>query len=206
MRLSPRSIKAGVESGELVGNAAREHVASPGGSSPRFREVYEQNVEMVWRYATFHGVPPMSLDDVVQEVFIVVHGRMETFEGRSSLRSWVMGVAHNVVRDYVRKRANRPAGDHLESDQQIQAADDGPAEAIEKKRAALLLDEILSKMNDEQREVFILSEIEQLSAPEISRALEVNENTVRTRLRAARQEFEAAIVRLDARRTWEERA
>ena len=206
MRLSPQSITQGVESGELVGNAARQQVAPHAGSPPSFREVYEQHFEMVWRYATFHGVPRMSLDDVVQETFIVVHGRMETFEGRSSLRSWVMGVAHNVVRDYLRKRANRPAGDHLESDAQIQAADESPAEAIEKKRAALLLDEILSKMNDEQREVFILSEIEQLSGPEISRALEVNENTVRTRLRAARHEFEAAIVRLDARRAWEERA
>src|SRR6185369_4258220 len=98
MRLSPRSLKKGVKSGELVGNAAREQVAPSMGSRPSFREVYEQHFEMVWRYATFHGVPPMSLDDVVQEIFIVVHGRMETFEGRSSLRGWVMGVAHNVVR------------------------------------------------------------------------------------------------------------
>src|SRR5262245_24079576 len=201
MSLTPRSLNKGVESGDLLGSAARVQVAPSLGSPPSFREVYEQNFEMVWRYATFHGVPPMSLDDVVQEVFIVVHGRMETFEGRSSLRGWVMGVAHNVVRDYLRKRANRPAGDHLESEPQIPGAEESPAEAVEKKRAALLLDEILSKMNDAQREVFILSEIEQLSAPEISRALEVNENTVRTRLRAARHEFEAAIVRLDARRT-----
>jgi RNA polymerase sigma-70 factor (ECF subfamily) len=206
MRLSPRSVMKGVESSDLLGNAAREQLAPLRGSPPHFREVYEQNFEMVWRYATFHGVPPMHLDDVVQEVFIVVHGRMETFEGRSSLRGWVMGVAHNVVRDYLRKRANRPAGDHLESDTQIQLVGDSPAEAVEKKRAALLLDEILSKMNDAQREVFILSEIEQLSAPEISRALEVNENTVRTRLRAARHEFEAAVARLDARRAWEEHA
>jgi RNA polymerase sigma-70 factor (ECF subfamily) len=206
MSLTPQPLEEGAESGELVGSAAREQVTPTAGSPPRFREVYEQSFEMVWRYATFHGVPPMSLDDVVQEVFIVVHGRMETFEGRSSLRGWVMGVAHNVVRDYLRKRGNRPAGDRLEDEEQIQGAEDGPAEAVEKKRAALLLDEILSKMNDDQREVFILSEIEQLSAPEISRALQVNENTVRTRLRAARQEFEAAIVRLDARRAWEERA
>src|ERR1051325_10551525 len=130
MRLSPRSLLKGVEGSEPLGNAAREQVTPLRGSSPHFREVYEQNFEMVWRYATFHGVPPMSLDDVVQEVFIVVHGRMETFEGRSSLRGWVMGVAHNVVRDYLRKRANRPAGDHLESETQIQLAGDSPAEAV----------------------------------------------------------------------------
>jgi hypothetical protein len=47
--------------------------------------------------------------------------------------------------------ANRPAGDHLESDQQIQAAGNGPARTIEKKEGSSTFDEILSKMNDEQR-------------------------------------------------------
>ena len=48
-------------------------------------------------------------------------------------------------------------------------------------------------MTDIQREVFIMHEIEQMTGREIAEALDVNENTVHTRLRAARQLFESAV-------------
>jgi len=61
---------------------------------------------------------------------------------------------------------------------------------------------VLSSLDEDQREVFVLCELEQLSAPEIASALEINVNTVYSRLRAARQDFDAALKRLRTRDEW----
>ncbi len=170
-----------------------------------FREIYQAYFGFVWRYAANHRVPPMALDDVVQEVFVVVHNRLASFEGRSSIRTWIAGIAQNVVRGYLRKPGNRAAGDHLEDEEQVRADDCSPAEALERKAALELLDEMLDKMTELQREVFILYEIEQLSGVEIADLLGVNENTLRTRLLAARKVFNAGVARARASQMWRDR-
>jgi RNA polymerase sigma-70 factor (ECF subfamily) len=144
----------------------------------------------------------MAVDDVVQEVFVVVHGRLASFEGRSSLKTWIAGITHNVVRGYVRKVGNRPAGDYLADEELLLADGISPAEALERKAALEILDDLLDKMSDIQREVFILNEIEQLSSVEIAEALGVNENTVRTRLLAARKVFNSGVARAQANQKW----
>lgn len=170
-----------------------------------FREVYQTHFEFVWRYAAHHRVPPMAIDDVVQEVFVVVHHRLSSFEGRSSVRTWLAGIAHNVLRAYLRKAGNRPAGEHLEDETQIRADGITPAEALERRVAVRILDQMLDKMTEVQREVFILCEIEQLSSVEIAKVLGLNENTVRTRLLAARKVFQAGVSRVRARQEWGDR-
>jgi RNA polymerase sigma-70 factor (ECF subfamily) len=172
---------------------------------PDFRTVYETYFPFVWRYAANRGVPPMAIDDVVQEVFVVVHHRLASFEGRSSLRTWLAGVSRNVLRDYLRKRGNQKTGDSLDDQVEIRSEGAGPAEALERKIAVELLDELLEQMTELQREVFILCDIEQLSAVEVAAMLEVNENTLRTRLRAARQVFNAGVTRYRAKRAWGDR-
>ncbi|HEX3777011.1 MAG TPA: sigma-70 family RNA polymerase sigma factor [Polyangiaceae bacterium] len=172
---------------------------------PEFRAVYETYFPFVWRYAANRGVPPMAIDDVVQEVFVVVHHRLKSFEGRSSLRTWLAGVCRNVLRDYLRKRSNQKTGDSLDDNVEFRADGMGPAEALERKNAVELVDGLLDQMTELQREVFILCDIEQLSAVEVASMLGVNENTLRTRLRAARQVFNAGVTRHRARRAWGER-
>lgn len=175
------------------------------GPVPEFRTVYETYFPFVWRYAANRGVPPMAIDDVVQEVFVVVHHRLASFEGRSSLRTWLAGVSRNVLRDYLRKRGNQKAGDSLDDNVEIKADGVGPAEALERKAAVELLDGLLDQMTELQREVFMLCDIEQLSAVEVAEMLNVNENTLRTRLRAARQVFNAGVTRYRAKRAWGDR-
>jgi RNA polymerase sigma-70 factor (ECF subfamily) len=131
---------------------ARRSVAPT--TPPPFREVYDQHFAFVWRCASNRGVRGAMLDDVVQEVFIVVHRKLPEFEGRSSLRTWLAAIVRRVVADYVHKRGNQPAGDQpLEREP---AAGGSPAEQLERKAAVALLDALLAKMSDEQREVFVL--------------------------------------------------
>jgi RNA polymerase sigma-70 factor (ECF subfamily) len=167
-----------------------------------FREIHDAYFGFVWRYAANRRVPPMAIDDVVQEVFVVVHNRLPSFEGRSSLKTWLAGIAHNVVRGYVRKPGNRTASHYLDDEVQLLAPGWNPAEALERKAAIELLHQLLDKMSDVQREVFILNEIEQLSSVDIAQVLGVNENTVRTRLLAARKVFNAGAARARANQKW----
>jgi RNA polymerase sigma-70 factor (ECF subfamily) len=162
---------------------------------PSFDDVYETYFGFVWRNVLNRGVPAAAVDDVVQEVFMVVHRKLAGFEGRSSLRTWLAGVVRRVVIDHVRKRGNAPAGDEPLAADSVSLAR-GPSEELDAKAAARVLDELLARMPEAQREVFILHEIEEMTGREIADAVGANENTVHTRLRAARRIFEEGIARL----------
>jgi RNA polymerase sigma-70 factor (ECF subfamily) len=167
-----------------------------------FREVYDDHFGFVWRSAANRGVPRAALDDVVQEVFIVIHRKLPEFEGRSSLRTWIAAIVRRVIADYVKKRGNQPAGD--ERLEREPASELAPSEQLERKAAAQLLDALLAKMSEEQREVFLLHEIEQMSGTEIADLTGANENTVWTRLRAARRIFQEGVARQRTRHSREQ--
>jgi RNA polymerase sigma-70 factor (ECF subfamily) len=164
---------------------------------PSFDHVYEAHFAFVWRNALNRGVPSSAVDDVVQEVFVVVHRKLASFEGRSSMRTWLAGIVRRVVADHLRKRGNAPVGDELLEDNNASEAR-GPAEELDAKKAVRALDELLARMPEAQREVFILHEIEQMTGREIAETVGANENTVHTRLRAARRIFEDGLARLRA--------
>ena len=164
-----------------------------------FDSVYDEHFPFVWRSVRRLGVAEASVDDVTQEVFLVVHRRLADFEGRSSLKTWLYGVVLRVVRGHRRtlQRKTRPQGGELEAIEDTTAAT--PYESAEKAQAVRLLHALLDALDDDKREVFVLAELEQLPAPEIAEATGTNVNTVYSRLRAARREFEEAVARHRAR-------
>jgi RNA polymerase sigma-70 factor, ECF subfamily len=151
-----------------------------------FADIYREHVDFVWRYARTHGVEAASLDDVVQEVFLVVHGRLSSFERRSSLKTWIAGVAVNVVRSFRRRRAARRIGDPLADADDVPAQQASAFDALELKQSLELLDTVLARMTELQREAFVLCELEQFPQIEVAAMLGINENTLRARLRSAR--------------------
>ncbi|MET0341268.1 MAG: sigma-70 family RNA polymerase sigma factor [Polyangiales bacterium] len=170
---------------------------------PDFSELYEQYFDFVWRSARRLGVPEASLDDVVQDVFVTVYRRLSAFEGRSQIKTWIFGILRHTVRDLRRTQRRKPT-EALEHDP-VAPHEGGPQEAVAREQASRLLHAVLLELNDELREVFVLSELEQMSAPEVSAALSVNVNTVYSRLRTARKEFDAALKRLRVRDEWRSR-
>ena len=165
-----------------------------------FDDVYQAHFSFVWRSAKRLGVSEASLDDAVQEVFVVVHRRLADFERRSSLRTWLFGITLRVVRDHRRAARRRDPGAPVDPDT-LRATGNGPAENAEQQEAVRLLHALLDELDDERREVFVMSELEQMAMPEIAEALGLNVNTAYARLRAARQEFEQALARHRARET-----
>jgi RNA polymerase sigma-70 factor (ECF subfamily) len=162
---------------------------------PSFDAVYEDGFELVWRILRRMGVATAQLEDASQDVFLVVHRRLAGFEGRSKLKTWVAGIAIRVASDY-RKRSRRDESRYeLGLDRELADPNGGPAEEVERREALALVHALLLELEPKQREVFVLVELEQMSAPEVAEALSANLNTVYSRLRLARKAFNASLER-----------
>jgi RNA polymerase sigma-70 factor, ECF subfamily len=159
--------------------------------------IYREHFHFVWRTVRRLGVPPASVDDAVQDVFVVVHRRLRDFEARSSVKTWLFGIALRVAKDH--RRALRRKGGHDPLGDDLLDHRPGPVEMVAQAEAVELLDRLLDRLSDERRAVFVLAELEQMTAPEIAEALGVGVNTVYSRLRAARADFEAAVAKLERR-------
>ena len=161
-------------------------------------EVYETHFDFVWRSARRLGVASLHVDDVVQEVFLVVHRRLAEFEGRSSLKTWLFGITRRIVRDH-RRSARRKPCEPLGAIEPVDSTAQGADAQLSQRQDTQLLHALLDELDEDKREAFVLAELEQMSGPEIADALDVNLNTVYARLRAARIAFEAAVARHQAR-------
>jgi RNA polymerase sigma-70 factor (ECF subfamily) len=149
--------------------------------------IFREHAPFVWRTLQHLGVAVAQLDDALQDVFVVVHRRIGDYDGRASLRSWLYGVARRVASDY--RRGTRAGTRRL-----WVVGSDRPA-ACEQGRteAAQIVAQVLAKLDEDKRMVFVLSEIEGMTAPEIGVTLGLNVNTVYARLRAARQRIEREL-------------
>jgi len=162
-----------------------------------FDSLYESNLEFVWRTLLRLGVPHSKVDDAAQDAFLVVHRKLATFEYRSSLRTWLYGIAVRVARDYRRalkrkgKALGRDSGDDPDS---LPASAGVDASAMTDRFDAVhTLEQLMEHIGEERREVFQLTELEQMTAPEVAEALGLRLPTVHSRLRVARLEFQRAI-------------
>ncbi|CAN5452644.1 N/A [soil metagenome] len=161
------------------------------GEALAFDEVYELHVAFVWRVLRSLGVPPSSLEDAAQEVFVVVHRRLAEFEGRSTLTTWLFSITRKVASKHRKKVALpqvEPPGE---------AAD--PFRETARAEAAATVARMLDSIDDDQRVVFALVELEHVSVAEVARMLGINPNTASSRLRLARAGFAAAVRREQAK-------
>ncbi|GAB4110791.1 MAG: RNA polymerase sigma factor [Sandaracinaceae bacterium] len=172
---------------------------------PSFDEVYEAHVDYLWRSARGLGVPASAVDDVLQDLFLVVHRRLPEFEGRSSVRTWLTRILVRVVSEH-RRRFRRKESAHDELvEETLDTRQPTPHDEVARQQAVRLLGQILEAMDEDQRVVFVLAEIEQVPVPEIAASLDVNVNTVYSRLRLARKDYERHLARLRAKDGWRQR-
>jgi len=167
---------------------------------PSFRSVYDGYFDFVWSCTRRLGVPLDAVNDVVQEVFVVVHARLHTLEQPASLRSWLYGVVRRTASTYHRGRRTRSGH---ESPQPFEDDDASPLQPSPLDLAVLsdeiqLLWRLLGALDPRKREVFVLAELEEMTMPEIAEAVGIPLNTAYSRLRAARQEFDEAFARYSA--------
>ena len=161
-----------------------------------FDAVYRQHFAATWRVLRRLGVADAQLDDAAQDVFLIVHRKLGGLEPGAPVRRWVIAIAVRVASEY-RRRASRRRVDPLP--ESIVGAGADPARQSELNESLRLLHELLTELDEKKRTVFVLAELEQLSAPEISEMVGANVNTIYARLRAAKKQFSAGLARRRAR-------
>lgn len=160
-----------------------------------FEEVYEAEFAFAWRNLRRLGVRESQLRDAAQDVFLVVHRRLADFEGRGTLRAWLYSIVVRVASQYRRTRLRKDLEHTDDPDGVADTKTLGPEDNAGQNEDVRLLLSLLDQLDEAKREVFVLSDLEGLTAPEVAELLELKLNTVYSRLRAARLELKAALER-----------
>jgi RNA polymerase sigma-70 factor, ECF subfamily len=167
-------------------DAGAEQPGSVAVNALAFEQLYAQYFEFVWRSLRMLGVEQAALADVSQDVFSAVARQLSSFEGRSSLRTWVFGIAQHMASNHRRRRARK-----LDRLQPLTDAHPGsepsPHAHAEGREAADLIVRFCAELEESRRAVFVLGLLEGVPALEIAALLELPLNTVYTRMHALRQ-------------------
>jgi RNA polymerase sigma-70 factor (ECF subfamily) len=149
--------------------------------------LYAEHARFVRQVLRSHGVTASTLEDAVQDVFVVVFRRIDEFEPRASHKTWLYGIALRVAKDH-RRRLYRKGGLLALEEKDLACPLPDPCSAAVLAQAWRGLKGRLTSLAEAQRRVFILAELEEMTGPEIAETLNVSLNTVYSRLRAARRE------------------
>jgi RNA polymerase sigma-70 factor, ECF subfamily len=158
-----------------------------------FADVYARHFDLVWRSVRHLGVPAQLLDDAVQDVWLVVHRKLDDFDGRSALSTWLFGICINVARS--RRRAREVARPAEPLSEDMQSRDPSPEHALESSRAWQLVQAFLAELPELHRAIFVSSLLENFSPAETASATGVDVNTVYKRVRALRRSFQRLLER-----------
>lgn len=169
-----------------------------------FATIYDAWFAHVLRWLLALGAPSADSEDLAQEVFLVVRRRLCDFDGRN-VAGWLYRIASRQVWQHRRRRwiqkvfsSKQPVDVNDVPDEGVSAA-----AALETKEKRRLLEQIVLKMSEKRRVVFMLFEVEGYSGEEIADTLDVPINTVWTRLHHARKDFFALLAQHERMRKGE---
>lgn len=160
-----------------------------------FDDLFQQHFAFVWRCLRMLGVREADIDDVTQEVFMVAHRRLADFQADQAARPWLYGILRNVVANHRRAVRRLRAREERFAHEPAPPSPQSPLEQLEAREAVALVTRTLQKLTSAKREVFLLVELEQLPVPEVASALDIPVNTAYSRLRLARADFQAALLK-----------
>ena len=153
--------------------------------------LYRTHVHLVGRWAARLGGPALDLEDTVHEVFAIACARLAGFRGDSTVATWLFGITDKVVRH--RRRKERwwrwLSGSADETAGHMPAPGPDPLRTAEQNQTAQSVYRVLDQLADGDRRILILFELEELSADEVGKLLDIKPANARLRLHRARARF-----------------
>lgn len=165
-------------------------------------QVYERHADFVWRTLQHLGARNADLEDLAQEVFVTVHRRISSFDGRSKLTTWLFGVCLHLVQRHRRRAYFRLEFLHAEPPERVDL--ETPEVRYAGAEARVRLERLLDKLSPERRATFVLFEVDGVSCEEIAELTAVPVGTVYSRLHLARKQVAKTAARLRREGKWEE--
>lgn len=140
-----------------------------------------------------------DVEDLIQRTFQICVERRDRLDDRDCFRGFLFGIARHLLLDHLRAHYRR-AGDAELDSQSLHDLGTSPSQHVARNEQQALLQEALNRIPLEQRIILELAHWEGLSGREISVALEIRENTVRSRLARARAALRQQVERLSSAR------
>jgi RNA polymerase sigma-70 factor, ECF subfamily len=163
------------------------------GDESAWRDLYRAHFDFVYRMASRLGAEAEALEDICQEVFVVAFRKLDSFvDGRFT--AWLYRIVANLVAHRHRQRRLREVLRGLLGHQlQATAVDLSPDRAVEARQQKEVVDAVLRRMGDRQREVLVLFELEGLPGEQVADLCGCKVETVWSRLHYARRDFERIL-------------
>lgn len=153
---------------------------------PEFDALYRRWFRFTWSVLRRLGVPQAAIEDAAQEVWVIVHRRLDALESPRAVRSWLFQIARRVAARH--RRGEQRSRRKIDALGQVPERADLPHADRD---SLLTVETLLGQLDARKREAFVLSELEGWSAPEIAKVAGTNPNTVYSRIRLAREELRA---------------
>jgi RNA polymerase sigma-70 factor (ECF subfamily) len=175
------------------------------GDVAAFAELVARHEKRLWNFVRRFVADSATAEDLLQEVFLRVVRSAPEWEPSAKFSTWVFTIARNLCTDNARRGALRRA-DSLDQTPQPSRDDSGPhridriagpdgnaERAAMNREIADRVDRAVAELPLEQREVFLMREVMDLSFAEIAAATRTSEPTVKSRMRYALERLRAAL-------------
>ncbi len=161
-------------------------------------QLYAAELPFVYSFLYRLGSRGADLEDLAHDVFVTAVRKWDSYDPSRAVRPWLLGIAFRVASDFRRKR---PSGREV-SDALTELPDEarGAEGQVQQREAKDLVDEALGSLEPERRAVFVMHQLEGLTAADISATMGAPLATTYSRLRVGREEFTAAVRRIQLRR------
>lgn len=148
-------------------------------------QLHRRYFDFTWRSLRHLGVPATAVEDAVQDVWLSVHRQLVHFEGRSTLRTWLFGIALNTARNYHRGQRRHPPAAELA--EEPPSAAPSPEAAHESSEALALVARFIQRLDEPGRILFTLYILEGVTAAEVAAVLEIDVDLLYERARRLRR-------------------
>nr|WP_239522746.1 sigma-70 family RNA polymerase sigma factor [Geodermatophilus sabuli] len=148
----------------------------------------------VWRLCAALG-DRGSADDLTQETYLRAFGALHRFEGRSSLRTWLLSIARRVCADAIRSRRRRRLT-LVRDDADLESLD--RADDRDRVGEGAVVNDLLTRLDPDRREAFVLTQLLGLPYAEAAEVAGCPVGTIRSRVARARADLVDALTEGDA--------
>ena len=165
------------------------------GDLAAFEEVYRAHAGRLYSVACRMLGNPTDAEDLLQEVFLSAHRKLDTFRGDSALGTWLYRLATNLCLDYLRSRTGRTNQLTDALDDEPGLADAGSRGLADRLVTRMDLERALAKLPEGCRAAFVLHDIEGLEHREVAEVLGIAEGTSKSQVHKARLRLRALLGR-----------
>ncbi len=166
-------------------------VAAGNGDMDAFRQIYDQYAKFVYNVALRMVRHPEDAQEIAQDVFLLVHRKLKDFRFESSFKTWLYRITVNTTMNAIKRRKKFKTNE-VPFDSELErpsTMSDHVQDLMDKEYFGTVTNVLLEQLNPDQRMCVVLRNMHGLSYEEIAETLDININTVRSRLKRAREKL-----------------